>query len=616
MKALLWKEMRILRVWILAGIALVGALRLLWIRWPSEISSFSFGLFAPSWDGLIFLTATLASVGLAAGQVAGERQAKTLDYLLVRPVAADTIVWAKFLAGTIALLLLLGALVWLGYSDPGSSDDLLALLVRDRVSSLRVLLTLFPRYWCVYGLALLLSVLVDRPSKAAVAMAVSVMTLLGMTSWYTDIAPFSGFESWLPFFDQSTGGLVRVARNPSLFWTTSLVLYGIVLVAAFGAGTLLKRSPENYLGNRTLMLGAAGLVGVAILTGWVSGGRLPSLPPEEALEIQTGSAGDLTDMAASGHLVCLGLQDRLVFLDFSDRAKPRTMADVRIPLWTTSHLALVGTSAYVLGKKKALPTDEVQIIIAKLAGPDSVQIMSPISLGPVDPRGSIGPLVPLGHFLYAGSINHRQCRVHVLDLSTSREMVVLPIDTLHTVSKEQVVPLWADFREALTMCLRESFLYIASPSALTTLDLGNPAQPVVTNRIEFRESIARLYGLPRTLLSQGDRLYETSFWPPSLRSYDLSDPSRPVLAADFAWHRTDGGNVGAVELVVSGPAFYQSWRNGVLEFHLRHKRFEALRYLDDGYGVDTVAVSGAHVYTARYDYGQKSEHVDAFQVRE
>lgn len=68
------------------------------------------------------LLATLTAVGLGVGQVARERHAKTLDFLLVRPIAARTIVWTKFLAGSLVLLLVVAALVGLGYTDPGYTD--------------------------------------------------------------------------------------------------------------------------------------------------------------------------------------------------------------------------------------------------------------------------------------------------------------------------------------------------------------------------------------------------------------------------------------------------------------------------------------------------------------
>ncbi|MCU1235674.1 MAG: hypothetical protein JWP63_3641, partial [Candidatus Solibacter sp.] len=259
MRPLLWKEMRDLRPWLALAAGSVIALQLLCRSRAFEESFMGVYLL-----GLMPLTATLASIALGAGQVARERHAHTLDFLLARPLPAATLVWTKFLAGSIALALLIAALVALGYGNPDYTGETGVTAIRGAVGSAGLLLALFPRFWFLYAIALLLSVLCDRTAKAAAALAVVALTFLGFALSWSDLAPFSGLPSWLPFFD-NTGALVRVARDSSLLFGTGLPLCAAALLVTWAAATRLKHSPASYFGNRALLLGAAALIGAAVL---------------------------------------------------------------------------------------------------------------------------------------------------------------------------------------------------------------------------------------------------------------------------------------------------------------------------------------------------------------
>jgi hypothetical protein len=603
MKPLLWKEMRDLRPWLLIGVVLTGAVYFLCLSESFKAFFWSF-----YWEMVMPLMATLAAVGLGASQVAHERHARTIDYLLARPVARVAVVWSKFIVGTVTLLLILGGLLWLGYTDPDYHGDEFTAMIRVQVGLWRMLPTLFLRSWCLYALALFLSVLVDRTSKAVVAAAVSAITLLGLIFAYTDIAPFKGFELWLPFFE-FTGGLVRVASDASLFWKTSAALATFAMILGLGAATLFKRSAHRSLSTKVLALGGAGLIATAILAARISGGWLAVLPPVADVELQSQDEGErVVDMAANETLVCLAWEHSLTFVDFSVPAKPQTIAKLRIPLWTTSHVVLVGTTAYLVGIRKAIPTDEFQLIVAKPAGHDAIEVSLPKSLGPKDKNSDsfLGPVVRSGQFLYIGSADRRQYKVHVADLSTGpalREPVV--VETIRDQSADSYLHGdWTPAPSLLRMSLQGSRLYVASPSALTTLDLGNPGKPIITGRIEFPERTPFYYlpyGIPHTLVSNRGRLYEAVPWPQYLRSYDLSDPNHPVAAENFAFHGT-GSVINTdqmwwdQDLVAVGPHFYQPWRNGIIEFRPTRQKLEALRYLNVGCNVSRVVGTGHYVY--------------------
>ena len=105
MKPLLWKEFRELRaVLLLAAVGFPVCLGLL--HMTSVVDRI--GVNRPSfftWVGMI------AAIALGAGQVVSERSAKTLDYLLGRPVAGRQVVLAKFIAGSTVLFTLAGLLL-------------------------------------------------------------------------------------------------------------------------------------------------------------------------------------------------------------------------------------------------------------------------------------------------------------------------------------------------------------------------------------------------------------------------------------------------------------------------------------------------------------------------
>ena len=214
MKPLLWKEMRDLRAWLLAGLAMTGTLELLLHTHVLTVS------FVNSWVLVLMpLTMGITALGLGVGQVARERHTRTLEFLLVRPVPASAIVWSKFLAGTIVLLVLLAGAVALCYAQPDLKPDTALRVIREQVAAVPLFATLFPRFWCLYGLTLLFSTLVDRSLKAAVLGSAVTVTLVATALAFADLAPFSGFVFWLPFFE-GTGGLVEAAKTPGLSWTT------------------------------------------------------------------------------------------------------------------------------------------------------------------------------------------------------------------------------------------------------------------------------------------------------------------------------------------------------------------------------------------------------------
>ena len=423
MRPLLWKEMRHVRLWVLSGAALVAALE--WM-YQSENFRRSFeGAYLPIF--MPFLLA-VAAIGLGAAQIAGERHARTLDYLRVRPVAPATVVWAKFLAGTIALALLVAALVGLGFVNPIETGDTGIRAIRDQVGFRSVVLTLFPRYWLVYSLTLFFSVLLDRSAKVAAALAALAVAVIGLASYFAEFAPFSGFVYWLPFFD-STGGLVQAAKSGAMIGLTGLGCSGAAVLVTAASAALLNRSPERYLGNRGLVLVAAGLAGAAVISAQLAARWVPVVAPAGSFELSREV--DWAGIVARGNTVAVTLDGRVEFLDFSTPSAPKLLRDVTIPLWTTQSdfdiekSVMAGDTVYLVGHKKAVPVDEAAILMVKTDGSSSA-----ISLGPVRPEEYTSAPVIAGVFLYVGRTQERVCSIHVYELASRQEAAVLVIDRL------------------------------------------------------------------------------------------------------------------------------------------------------------------------------------------
>jgi len=294
-RQLLWKEIRELRGWLLGGAMWMGGFYFLLRAGVFD------GSFAGLWTTFLMpLSAAIFAIGLGAGQVARERQSRTLDFLLVRPISARAIVWTKFLAGTIVLFLLLSGAVMLCYAQPRQWFDETAHIIWNQLSIWQMAAVLYPRYWSIYALALLFSALVERPSKAKALAGILGGTVLAVIFAFEELAPFSGFVFWVPFIETS-GGLAEVARNWRLSGMTGLVyVAGALLIASISA-VLLKRSPERYLGSWGVAIVAAGAIVGAIGVTYAASVRLPEVKPAGAWQFPESEI--VSGLVASGRLV-------------------------------------------------------------------------------------------------------------------------------------------------------------------------------------------------------------------------------------------------------------------------------------------------------------------------
>ena len=599
MRPLLWKEMRDLRALILGAGALLLVLRLLcfseqyaevFLRWYLE--------------SLMPLLALVAAVGLGASQMARERGSKTLDFLLARPISPEAIVWTKFLAGSVALALLLAAMGSLAYVGTGSRHpDILESLCQV-VGFPALFAAMFPRLWCLYAMALLLSTLVNRLAKAVVSGFACALALGMLMGSYAELFPFSSVDAW---FGAPFQVAYRLLRDPALFFQTGVTLCAVALLLALAAALLFRRSPGWSVSNRWLILGAVGLAGLAILSTYAAAHRFPELRPVGSMELRMESSHTAGDMDASGSLVAVASKDRLAFLDFSNPGKPRKLVEAPMPLGTTKTLTVSGTTAYILGVRKALPADELQIAIATLTPAGTVQFAEPISLG--DSTSTLVDSVAVaGQFLYMDVDRLGQCQVEVYDLSpgaSRREAATVVID-MGRWQPPSPGP-WTP-TATMRMLRRGQFLYVTSAAALTVLDIRDPVRPVAVRRIAYREPVPQLYGSPRELASDGRWLLEAQNLPAIWAVYDVADPAHPVLRSHVPNLR--GG------IVSAGSSLFQWWQRGALELRAVDGGLQALRYLTDGRDAQAIAPADGTVYVleSAEDRRTRRQFVSAYRV--
>ena len=576
MRPLLWKEMRDLRMWVLATALSMVALELL-----IQSERFRNGFIGAYFPFLMPLLLTVAAVGLGAGQIARERHLRTLDYLLVRPVPQGVIVWMKFLAGTLALALLVAGIVGVGFVYREQEANSYRHVVQQ-IGFQRLALILFPRYWCAYALTLFFSLLVDRAAKVAALMAVVAIAAVALAYSFFTLAPFSSFGQWLPFIDGNFG-LIMAAKSPSISWLTGLVYSAAAFLLAACSAALLRRSSERYVSNPGLVAIALGIAGAAVLSAHAASVRFPAVPPTGSLVVDE----TCNDFLASGSLVAVVQGLGVHFYDFSQPSKPHEVALVSIPQWTYSgafsgKAAMEDDAVFLVGHEKALPVDLVKIACVKPSG-----LVEQMLLGPEREEEHVSQLVPVGRFLYVSVAFKDRFRLHVFDLASRQEVAALDLNGTEPV-----------------IARRGSYLYVATMSAMTVVDVTNPAKPLVASNRRYQPRF--LFGLPRHLAWQGNRLYETESFPIALRSFDLSDPSRPVDSGIFEYH--DG-----YSFTASSRALYRHWQLGLLEFRAEGDSLRTLRYLSGGERIDSVTTSGDSVFALTRPDDQHHRKIQAFR---
>jgi hypothetical protein len=206
-----------------------------------------------------------------------------------------------------------------------------------------------------------------------------------------------------------------------------------------------------------------------------------------------------------------------------------------------------------------------------------------ISLGALPPDATASAPVAAGGTVYIGITQNRESSVRAYDLASRKEVASLMIDRLLPPVRgvDEGSPSRAD-GAARGISLR----FIAFlPDRNRYPKSGGTSR----DQVPARNRLRPLYGYPRPLAWQDNRLFEIRIYPQKLASYDLSDPARPSPMTDLTMHE-------GMTIAGSGQMLYRPWRSGVMEFQARGNDLQALHYLRSDREIAALAVSGESVY--------------------
>ncbi len=172
------------------------------------------------------------------------RGAKTLDFILGRPVAGKQVVLAKFIAGSTVLLTFAGLLLALFFLGGKSTGDWLATV--EQFGYARLLVYQFPMYWFLYSCTLLFSTIVEQRAQAIAGGLLSLLAILIGFSIAISRWPLLALDVWFP------NGLVSpvlltLALEISLWVAVAAVWSALAVLVAAVAAFLLERRWEMRL---------------------------------------------------------------------------------------------------------------------------------------------------------------------------------------------------------------------------------------------------------------------------------------------------------------------------------------------------------------------------------
>jgi hypothetical protein len=542
MKPLLWKEFRELRaVLLLAAVAFpmcLGPLHL-----PSVASE--------NLPALFVFAAMISAVALGAGQIVSERSAKTLDYLLGRPVAGRRVVLAKFIAGSTVLLIFIGLFLALVFLGAKATD--IWLVAATQFGYFRLLVYQFPMYWCLYACTLLFSSVVEQRAQAIAGGLVCLLAVVSISIAATLMWPLQAPDVWFPVAVAERLWL-ELTRETSLWLVVAVVWSGLSILVAAAAALILERRWEMRVGWPLL-----GLIFVVFGVG----PRFIGQPAEEVQPVGVFSLGAraISGPVADGSRVSVASQEGLVVIDFSDPAGPRRLGQVRLPLWTIERQRMVGDDLYVAGRHKDIPVDTAGVLRVRMRAAGNWEATQIVNLGPWDSQAWIGEPYVIGKHLYLGLRAGEESRLRVFELSAdgpARQTADVPIE--HWPLSTGIYALIRGVPPS-TMAVRGASAYVAGNNVLLTLDLGDPSNPKVVHRTQLDD--VALLPTERKLACLGNRLYVESFRPPMLRRYDLQEPARPREIGRSIWRPSLGSALVADE---ARATLSVAWNLGVLTF--------------------------------------------------
>ena len=509
--------------------------------------------------------ALVSAVVLGIDTVARERGRTTLGFLLGQPISATRVLLAKFAAGGIALGLVLAAFWLVVYAAPLEPPDHF-----DSYHKLRVLLTerlladvgyatmvyQWLTVWAmVYAAAFLGSALTDNPAKAVVSGALAAGVLFLVMVLLAGRSPLVEFHGDHIFHDLSPGGAIaRVAGDRGL-----LLVRGAVAACACGAALGLgawaaRRLPGGSVQWRTLLIGWAVLLGAWFLAVGSVRPRLEPVAPLGSLRYDAGPRP--RDFVLGDRVAYVAIHTGLSIVDLSDPRTLREIGRIEVPLWSMTHVAIAGSSVYLAGTMKSVPTDSTGIAVLDVSDPSQPRLRGRRLTGPVRATQTyaIHALADTGLCVVGASALLAEVATFglgkqgmpgppsVLQMEISTEDTALP----DFFKRRQFRP---------STHLAGQHLLLSLPGGVTIADVSRIGTPREVGLFELEE--VRTFVHDRPLVVDGERMYVQRYWPRELAVLDVSDPARPREVGAVYAHMSDHSTV--ADGIVYTPAGGGIW---------------------------------------------------------
>ena len=565
MRALMWKEGREVLFKVLVGLAV--CLLFLLLRQGSEFNE----EFSSDFDSWAVTFGIVCALVLGMDVIAAERSRGTLHYLLERPLAVSKLVLVKFCAGGGALLLLAAGFWAAVYLMPLTTESSYGARILADVGYVKMVLVWFAFYVQMYSLVFLGSAVTDHQTKAVVAGGLVGMFLLLPVLFVANEVPVVEYIllGLLDMDVDADGMILRLVLHSILLWGR---LGFTVLLAAclFGVAVwALTRYREASLGWRAILIGWGGVVGCVALVSALPKGDSEFIPPTGKLAYDGASAEDLV---LESNFAYIALDKGLSIVDVSMPTAPVEIGRVEDLLWSMQEVAVAGSSAYLVGRIKGLPSDSLGVVTIDISDPGQPFVQGKFSLAATDEIRSLVEVAVVGDGLYIGAIEGESAKLLAFDirdrtrpqLKSTIELAdmwaqlkqwsgVKPAEeAMLESSRDYIVEsLWRKF--LFKMQVVEHYAFLSTYSGLVILDLADLGRVVEVSRTELemfddykklldvkRENLVimnlRNLGWGRVMDVRGDRAYVQRSWPRSMAILDISDLRRPVEVGMVYWY--------------------------------------------------------------------------------
>ena len=610
MQALLWKEFREVLPYIFLGVVVCVALPLLRLYAKFEAH------FASELETWAMFVGLISALLLGVDRVNGERTRKTLDFLLGRPVSIGKLQLAKFATGGVVLFFIIAGFwgtVYLfplgGFLEnfPGTvihelnefhfkiSNIVESLNILNDVGYIPQVVIWFTPMFLFYAGVFLFSTLTSHPIQGAI-MGVFLTFMTVLLVWEgiggSPVLKF-GAVHFLGNVWNSEVTIVRLLRDGELFFgrllTTGILGAGLFGIAVFS----MRRLKEVALGWRSVFISC--IVGSAVLYGIPH--YQPGIPHEEDLTLPTGTwmRGEPPKMEQPGKIPVVRspfpfnqpvqkeeniLQDLVIQESFAfvatgtglsvvDISEPdgfREIGSAQIPQWHSEHVAVAGTTAYLLGYFKSASEDSVGIAIFDISNPGNPELRARKGIAARRGISVLGYMGVVNSALYVGLQKSRegvQEGVEILsyEIGDGEELVCLdslkieqpPLSSPHYDEwrYEQVVHVNSEITKkriefflpyrgthVFQIDIQGQYAFLGMRQGLVIVDLGDPADLQVmsiTGVEPVKEHVMNKSYFGRRIAVEGQRAYMLRYWPRELVVLDISDPRKPVEVDYIPW---------------------------------------------------------------------------------